>query len=449
MGKAFALIITSLGQSDFVPAGLKRLLRHLSVDLSPLRDSRDYRLLFSSGVVTMFGTMISMVAVPYQMKELTNSYLAVGLVSLAEFVPMVVCGLWGGAIADALDRRKIIIRSELGLLVTSAALMINAMLPDPQIWVLYVMGAVATGITCLQRPSLEAVLQQVVKHDQQGAAAVLSSLRWNFGAIVAPALGGLLVTSSGTAVAYGVDTVSFVLSLALLWRIRSLPPAEDAAPASLKSLVEGVRYAVGRSDLMGTYLVDIAAMVFAMAAALFPFLADELRAPQALGLLYSAGAVGALLASLTGGWAARVQRQGLGVIVAAAMWGAAVALTALAPNIWLVVACIALAGAADMVSGIFRMTMWNQTIPQELRGRLAGIELLSYASGPMLGNTRASLMANFGGTRFSLGAGGLLCVAAVLALGAALPKFRRYDARTDEHALAEKARREAAQQATA
>ncbi|MEV0388351.1 MFS transporter [Nonomuraea sp. NPDC050643] len=429
---------------------MKRLLHHLSIDLSPLRDSRDYRLLFSSGVITMFGTFITLVAVPYQMKELTDSYLAVGLVSLAEFVPMVVCGLWGGAIADALDRRKIIVLSELGLLITTTALMVNAMLPNPQVWVLYVMGAVSTGIACLQRPSLEAVIQQVVKHDQQAAAAVLSSLRWNFGAIVAPALGGLLVTKLGVAAAYGLDTLTFALSLVLLWRVRSLPPAEDAAPASLKSLVEGVRYAVGRSDLMGTYLVDIAAMVFAMATALFPFLADELRAPEALGLLYSAAAVGALIASVTGRWTARVQRQGLGVIVAATLWGAAMALTALAPNVWLVFVCIALAGAADMISGIFRMTMWNQTIPPELRGRLAGIELLSYASGPMLGNTRASLMANFGGTRFSLGAGGLLCVGAVLGLAAALPRFRRYDARTDEHALSEKARRQAAAaQATA
>ncbi|QFY10880.1 MFS transporter [Nonomuraea phyllanthi] len=426
-----------------MPTGTKRLLRHFSIDLSPLRDSRDYRLLFASGVITMFGTMITMVAVPYQMKELTDSYLAVGLVSLAEFVPMVVCGLWGGAIADALDRRKIILISELGLLVTTAALTVNALLPSPQIWVLYVMGAVSTGISCLQRPSLEAVFQQVVKHEQQAAAAVLSSLRWNFGAIVAPALGGLLVTAYSPAAAYGLDTLSFVLSLVLLWRIRSLPPAEDAAPASLKSLVEGMRYAVGRPDLMGTYLVDIAAMVFAMATSLFPFLADELRAPEALGLLYSAGAVGALIASITGAWTARVQRQGLGVIVAAALWGAAVALSALAPNVWVLVFCIALAGAADMVSGIFRSTMWNQTIPRELRGRLAGIELLSYASGPMLGNARASLMAGVGGTRFSLGAGGLLCVAAVLGLAAAMPKFRRYDARTDEFALAEKARRQA------
>ncbi|MEO3803752.1 MFS transporter [Nonomuraea sp. B1E8] len=423
---------------------MKRLLRHLTLDVSPLRDSRDYRLLFVSGVITMFGTFITMVAIPFQMKELTGSYLAVGLVSLAEFVPMVVCGLWGGAMADAHDRRTIILWSEVGLLVTSGALMANALLPTPQVWVLYAVGAVSTGLACLQRPSMEAVFQQVVRHEQQGAAAVLTSLRWNFGAIVAPALGGLLVTTYGSAVAYGLDTLTFVLSLPLLWRIRSSPPAEDAAPASLTSLADGLRYAVGRSDLMGTYLVDIAAMVFAMATALFPFLADELGAPQALGLLYSAGAVGALIASLTGGWAANVRRHGLGVIIAAALWGAAVALAGLATNVWLIVVCIALAGAADMISGIFRMTMWNQTIPQELRGRLAGIELLSYASGPMLGNARAGLMANLGGTRFSLGAGGVLCVAAVLGLAAALPKFRGYDARTDEHALAEKARREAA-----
>ncbi|GAA1766925.1 MFS transporter [Nonomuraea bangladeshensis] len=431
-----------------MPGLVKRIFRDLRIDVSPLRDSRDYRLMFASGLITMFGTFISVVAVPYQMKELTGSYLAVGLVSLAEFVPMVVCGLWGGAIADALDRRKIIVLSELGLLFTSLALMVNAMLPTPQIWVLYVMGAISTGIGSLQRPSMEAFFQQVVKHEQQAAAAVLSSLRWNFGAIVAPAAGGLLVTSAGVAAAYGVDALTFLGSLVLLWRIRSLPPAEDAAPASLRSLVEGVRYAVGRRDLMGTYLVDMAAMVFAMSTALFPFLADQLRAPQALGLLYSAGAIGALIASLTGAWAARVHRHGLGVIVAAALWGAAVALAALAPNIWLVVVCIALAGAADMISGIFRSTMWNQTIPSELRGRLAGIELLSYASGPMLGNARASLMANLGGVRFSLGAGGLLCVGAVLALAAALPSFRRYDARTDEHALAEKARRQVATQST-
>ncbi|MFI6902209.1 MFS transporter [Nonomuraea sp. NPDC050394] len=420
------------------------LIKRIAPDLGPLRDSRDYRLLMVSGVITMFGTFVTMVALPFQMMELTGDYVAVGLMSLAEFVPMVVCGLWGGAIADALDRRKIVLFSEVGLLVTSGLLTVNAMLPRPQVWVLYVVGAIAMGLTCLQRPSLEALIPQVVRHDQLPAAAVLASLRWNIGAIAAPALGGLLVATHGSALAYGLDTASFALSLVLLWRMRAVPPHEEARPASLKTLAEGVRYAWRRSDLMGTYLVDIAAMVFAMSTALFPFLAKQLGAPQAVGLLYSASAVGALIASLTGGWTARVHRHGLGVIVAAGLWGVAVALAAVVPNLFAVFFCLALAGAADMISGIFRSTMWNQTIPNELRGRLAGIELLSYASGPMLGNARAGAMAAFGGARFALGVGGLLCVGAVAALAGALPKFRRYDARTDEHALAEKARRELA-----
>jgi len=421
----------------------KSLISRIAPDISPLRDSRDFRLLTASGIVTMFGTFVTMVALPLQMWQLTGSYVAVGLMSLAEFVPMVVCGLWGGAIADSVDRRKIILLSEVGLTITAALLMVNALLPEPRLWVLYVVGPLAVGITCLQRPSMESLIPQVVKHDQLGAAAVLTSLRWNFGAIAAPALGGLMVAELGPAAAYGFDAASFLLSLALLWRIRTRPPAEGAQPASVKSLIEGVRYAAGRRDLVGTYLVDIAAMVFAMSTALFPGLAQEYGSMEAVGLLYSAGAVGSLLASLTAGWTARVHRQGLGVILAAAVWGAAVALAAAIPEFWALFACLALAGAADMISGIFRMTMWNQTIPHEMRGRLAGIELLSYSTGPMLGNTRASLMGQLGGPRLSLGAGGLLCVAAVAGLAAALPAFRRYDARTDEHAVAERARRAA------
>ncbi|MFI6323162.1 MFS transporter [Nonomuraea sp. NPDC050556] len=422
---------------------MRGLLKHLSMDLGPLRESRDYRLLMISGFITMFGTFITMVAVPYQIWQLTHSYVAVGAISLAEFVPMVVCGLWGGAIADALDRRKVILLSEIGLMVTSGLLMVNALLPSPQVWVIYVVGAVSTGLGSLQRPSLEALIPQIVRHDQLSAAAVLASFRWNIGAIVAPALGGVLVAAYGPATAYGIDTVSFLLSLVMLWRIRQVPPPEDAAPASLKTIAEGVRYAVSRPDLMGTYLVDIAAMVFAMSTALYPALAQQLGAPQAIGLLYAAAAVGSLIASLTARWTERVHRHGLGVIISAACWGVAVALAALMTDIWAVFACLALAGAADMISGIFRSTMWNQTIPDELRGRLAGIELLSYASGPMVGNARAGLMAQLGGPKFALGAGGLLCVGAVGLMAALMPKFRRYDALTDEHALREKARRAA------
>ncbi|MDP9844743.1 MFS transporter [Streptosporangium lutulentum] len=426
---------------------IRSLLRRLKMDFSPLRDSRDFRLLFGSGVVTMFGTFLTLVAVPLQMKELTGSYLAVGLVSAAEFVPMVLCGLWGGAIADALDRRKIILYTEIGLCLTVLILMINAMLPDPQVWVLYVVGALSAGLGSLQRPSLESLMPRVVRHDQLTAAAALSSFRWNLGAIVAPGLSGLIATWFGVAAAYGINVATFLISLVLLWMVKAPPRSEDAPPASIRALVDGVRYATGRPDLMGTYLVDIAAMVFAFSTALYPFLADELGVPEALGLFYSASAVGSLIASVTSGWTNHVHRHGLGVIISAIVWGAAVALASVMPNVWGIFACLALAGAADMVSGVFRATVWNQTIPDEFRGRLAGIELLSYTSGPMIGNARAGLMADLGGSRFSLGVGGLLCVGAVVAMAALLPKFRNYDARTDEHAIAERTRREELAQA--
>ncbi|GAA3148821.1 MFS transporter [Planomonospora alba] len=414
----------------------------MRMDLGPLRDSRDFRLLFGSGVVTMFGTFLTLVAVPLQMKELTGSYLAVGLVSAAEFVPMVVCGLWGGAIADALDRRKIILWTEAGLCLTVLALLVNALLPDPQVWVLYVVGALSAGFGSLQRPSMESLMPRVVRHDQLAAAAALSAFRWNLGAIVAPGLSGLIAASYGVSAAYAINVVTFLVSLALLWPVKAPPQAEDSPDASLRSLVDGLRYAVGRSDLMGTYLVDIAAMVFAFSTALYPFLADQFGVPGALGLFYSASAVGSLIASVTSGWTGHVHRHGLGVILAALVWGLAVALAAVMPTVWTLFACLAVAGAADMISGVFRATIWNQTIPDSYRGRLAGIELLSYTSGPMLGNARAGLMAQLGGARFSLGAGGLLCVGAVAALTALLPRFRDYDARTDEHAVRERARRE-------
>jgi MFS family permease len=414
------------------------------MDLSPLRDSRDFRLLLGSELVSLFGSVLTMVAVPFQMKQLTGSYVAVGLVSLAEFVPMVVFGLWGGAIADALDRRKIVILSEAGLCLSSILLMANALLLPgrAQIPVLYVVAALAAGLSSLQGPSVQAILNRVLKLDQMGAAFAVQGLTRNAGMIVGPAIGGVIVVVFGPATSFGLDVLTFLLSLVLLVRVRPVALAGDAARASLNSLVEGVRYALRRPDLMGTYLVDIAAMVFAFSNALYPFLADDLHAPHALGLLYAAGGIGSMISSATSGWTAHVHRHGRAVIIAATLWGAGVSLASIMPNIWLIAAFLAFAGGADMISGVFRDIIWNQTIPDEYRGRLAGIELLSYSTGPMLGDARAGFLAQAGGARFSLGVGGLLCMGAVATMAAVLPKFRRYDARTDEHALAERARRE-------
>jgi MFS family permease len=422
-----------------------RLLRGVRLDTTPLRDSRAFRLVFTSSLVSLFGSFVTMVAAPLQLKELTGSYVAVGLVGVAEFVPLVVFGLWGGAIADTFDRRGVVLGTELAQLLLSVALLGNALLPHPQVWPIYAVAAGVAGATAVQRPSLDALLPRLVTHEQQPAANALRQLTFYVGAVVAPALGGALAAAS-LPWAYGLDVATFVASAALLLRVRPVAREGEPIGVTLAAIREGVRYAASRKDLLGTYVVDVVAMAFAMPQALFPFLADQLHHPGALGLLYSAGAVGGLLATLTSGWTNRVHRHGVAICLAAATWGAGMALAGLCTALLPVLACLALAEAGDTVSGIFRGTVWNQTIPDELRGRLAGIELLSYSSGPTLGNARAGLMARLGGVRFSIGVGGLLCIGGVAVTAALLPSFLRYDNRTDPYAIAESARRAAGAQ---
>ncbi len=239
--------------------------------------------------------------------------------------------------------------------------------------------------------------------------------------------------------AYAVDIGTFVVSIVLLWRLRPARVAAEAEPVSLRAIADGCRYAWGRKDLLGTYAVDLVAMVFAFPYAVFPFVADELGAPWSLGLLYTAPTVGALVATLTSGWTNHVHRHGRAIVWAAIGWGTAIAAFGLLPSVWWVLVALTFAGAFDMVSGLFRGIMWNQTIPDEVRGRMAGIELLSYSIGPTLGQVRSSVAAQRYGLRASLVSGGLLCVAGVGLLAVALPSLWRYDARTDENALRQRA----------
>jgi MFS family permease len=239
----------------------------------------------------------------------------------------------------------------------------------------------------------------------------------------------LLPTARGIASTYAVDIATFAFSLAILARMKAVPPPPDAERPSLRGVVDGVRFARSRPELMGTYLVDINAMFFGMPNALFPAIAVSYGGADVLGLLYTAPAVGAFLATLTSGWAGRIHRHGLAVLWAAGGWGVAILAFGLVHELWLALLFLALAGGADMISGIFRSTIWNTTIPDHLRGRLAGIELISYSSGPTLGNVEAGAVASLTSTRTSIGIGGVLCVAGTLALAVALPAFRRYDDR--------------------
>ncbi|WP_354639961.1 MFS transporter [Kitasatospora camelliae] len=425
---------------------LRALLRGLRPDLTPWRASRDFRLLWSSGCVTSFGSFLTYVAVPLQIKELTGSSVAVGLVGAFELVPLVLFGLWGGALADALDRRKVVLCSEAALGVLSALLLLNALLPHPMLWPIYLVGALVAAVDGLQRPALDSLTPRIVAHDQLASAFALNSLYRNVGSVAGPALAGVIAAYAGVRTAYLLDVATFALSLLLLARMRAVPPSTGAERPSLRAIGTGIRYAWSRKDLLGTYAVDTVAMLFAFPVAVFPFLAAELDAGWALGLLYAASAVGALAVSATSGWTSRVHRQGRMLLLAALGWGAAMTLAGLTANVWLVLVCLALAGGADQISGIARSTLWNQSIPDGVRGRMAGVELLSYSVGPQLGQVRAGGMAGLVGARGSVWIGGLACLAGVLALAAALPSLIGYDSRTDPHA---RAVREAAERAAA
>lgn len=413
-------------------------MRGIGLDLSLLRRVRDFRLLFSSGLVSGLGSMITYVALPYQVKEITGSYVAVGLMGAAELIPLIVFGLYGGVLADYVDRRKLILIGESTALGLSIILLINSQLENPRLWVLYLVGGAFAGVNGLRGPSMAAVIPRIVSHEDLPAASAIMGLRYQIPVIAGPAIGGIIISIWGVTPAYLIDVISYALSLILLLQVSRMPRSEKATPPSIGALFEGVKYASSRQDLMGTYLIDLAAMFFAMPTALFPFWADQLNSPQSLGFLYSAGTVGALLITLTSKWTLKVHRHGRAIILAALIWGISIAISAIFDNVYWVLLCLVAAGAADQVSVIFRATIWNQTIPDELRGRLAGIELLSYAVGPIGGQMRAGGMAAVTGLHGAVIGGGLLCVASVSALTSVLPKFRKYDARTDPHAVSER-----------
>jgi MFS family permease len=385
--------------------------------------------------------MITYVALPFQVKELTNSYLAVGLIGLVEIAPLIIFGLYGGVLADRVNRKIMIWVTEFASMFLTAILLINALLPEPKLWVLYVVAALFSAVDGLQRPSADAILPRLVAHDDLPAASALMSLRWQFGVITGPSLAGILIATFGVASGYAVDILTFVISLIFLARVRSVIPTNTSKKPTLSSLGEGLKYATGRKDLMGTYLVDLSAMFFAMPTALYPFWADQLDAPWALGLFYAAGTIGSIIVTLTSGWIRNYHKHGRAVTLAALGWGLAILLAGVANSLWLVLFFLTLAGASDMVSALFRSAIWNQSISDDYRGRLASIELLSYSVGPLGGQTRAGLVAERTSLRTSVISGGLLCITFVGFFAAMLPEFREYDGKTNKFAVTEAKKR--------
>jgi len=410
----------------------QRALRAVAIDAGLLRRRRDFRLLVLGQSVSEAGSMLTFVAVPFQVYELTGSSLAVGLLGLAEFAPILVLALVGGALADAFDRRRLVQIAEIGAAVVAGALLVNAALPDPRTWVLYLCASLLAAFTALRRPPLDALVPRLVERDELKAAAAVQFTVHNVAFVAGPALAGVLIAAAGLEATYALDAATFAFSLVVLTMMRTPPPPVDALAASLRTIVEGVRYAWSRQELIGTYLVDMNAMFFGMPMALFPAMAKGYGGAEALGVLYAAPAAGSIVVGVTSGWARRVHSHGRAIACAAAAWGAASVAFGFAGALWLAVACLAVAGGMDAISGIFRSAIWNETIPDHLRGRLAGVEMISWSSGPTLGNAEAGAVAALAGVRASIVAGGVACVAGTVALALALPRFWQYDSRETE-----------------
>jgi MFS family permease len=411
----------------------------VALDAGLLRRRRDFRLLLLAQAVSEAGSMLTFVAVPFQTYELTGSSLAVGLLGVAEFAPILVLALVGGALADAFDRRRLVQIAEVGAAVVAGALVLNASLAHPHVWVLYVGSALMAAFTALRRPALDALVPRLVERDELKAAAAVEFTVYNLASIAGPAVGGVLIATAGLEPTYAIDVASFALSLVVLAMMRT--PAggwavADAEPPSLRTIGEGVRYARSRQELVGTYLIDMNAMFFGMPMALFPAIAKGYGGAEVLGLLYAAPSAGSIVIALTSGWARRVHRHGRAIVYAAAAWGVAIVAFGLADALWLALICLAVAGGMDAISGVFRSTIWNETIPDHLRGRLAGVEMISWSSGPLLGDAEAGALAALAGVRASVVAGGLACVAGTVALAVALPRFWSYDSRTHTAGLA-------------
>ena len=397
------------------------------IDLSIFRRNRNFAFLYIGQFVSFLGTMITGVALPYQIYTETHSTLMVGLLSLAQLLPLLVTALIGGVFADRYHRRMLLLTAEALLAIGCLLLAWNALLAVPQIGAIFAVAIAMSAVNGLHRPALDSIVQQIVDKKDFATVSAVTSFKYSVAMIMGPAIGGLIIGHFGIVITYLADFMSFLVSLIALLMMLHIPkPLRGRDESTWASLKEGFRYAFSRQELVGTYVVDFIAMIFGMPSALFPAIALSTGGPKILGMLYSAPAVGALVISFFSGAASQVKRHGRAIAIAAIGWGVAIIFFGFSSQLIWILFFLALAGAFDAISGIFRGIMWNQTIPNQLRGRLSGIEMISYLSGPKLGDTEAGIVASLFGITTSIVSGGVLCVAGVIACCYFLPKFFLY-----------------------
>jgi MFS family permease len=402
--------------------------RRIFIDLTPLRESRDLRWLLGGQLVSLLGNQLTAVAIPYQVYELTHSSLDVGLVSLAQLIPLLICSLYGGTVIDATDRRKLLIRVELVMALCSAGLGVNTDL-GPRLWPLFILPAIASGLTAFDNPTRNAIVPRLVRTEQISTASAMVQVLNQVGVIVGPAMGGLLLAGAGADFVYWFDAASFLFAIAGAWAISPQPKLEGATRPGLRSIAEGFRFIRHRQGIQGAYLIDINAMVFGMPRALFPAMAITVfhGGATTVGFLYAAPGVGALLGALATGWVTRIRRQGLTVIVAVMVWGAAIVAFGLTSVLWLGLLFLAIAGWADVISAVLRNTIIQLSVPDRLRGRLAAIQIGVVQGGPRLGDLEAGAVGNAFGNEISVVSGGLACIAGAALLAWRMPGFRKVE----------------------
>jgi MFS family permease len=399
------------------------------VDITPLRESRDFRLLFIGQLVSTLGTQLTVVAIPYQVYKLTGSSLQVGAISLAQLIPLVIGSLAAGPVGDAVDRRKIMLWTTFAMMCTSTILAVNASVQHPSLVALYVVSSVAAGFTGFSSTARTASVPALVEPRHIPAASAFSQIIMQVGTVIGPALSGLLL-GIGLPLVYGLDAATFVVALVATFMMAPIPPVHGGTRNAWHSTREGLRYLRTRQALQGVYIVDINAMVFGMPRALFPAMAGSVFAGGTitLGLLYAAPGAGALIGALTTGWISHTRRQGRAVILAVVVWGLAIAAFGFTDTLWIALVLLGVAGWADVVSAVLRNTILQTTIPDRFRSRLSSIQMAVVQGGPRLGDMESGTVATLTSIEFSVVSGGLACVVGAGLIALLMPVFRRHDA---------------------
>lgn len=398
------------------------------VDVTPLRRSEGFRRLFGGLSLAWLGRQLTVVAVPFQVYELTGSTFLVGALGIAQLVPLLLTSMIGGAIVDSVDRRRLLVIAQVALMITAVGLALNAALDEPKVWLIFVLSGLNAGISAIDSPARFASVPALVGHTLLPASLALIQTLANVAKTLGPAVGGFLIARTSLTLTYGLEAFAFALGTLFMLGIGELRPEGGGQRFGWESIKEGYRFLRERRLLQANFAIDLNAMIFGMPQALFPAIGQTVLGGDAatVGLLYAAPGAGALIGALTSGWVGRVRRQGRAVVVAVIVWGAAIAAFGLVGSVWLAVGLLALAGGADVVSAVFRNTILQLAVPDRLRGRLSSIHIAVVSGGPRMGDFEAGAVAALTTPQISVVSGGVACILGALLIARRMPELPEY-----------------------